>query len=405
MRKRLGQLVLLLLGVGVAALVGELTLRLALPDPDGYYVHAPHLRRTFEPLTELLPGVEGTSETRVNGIGIRGDELQATHSLRILAVGGSTTQCLYLDQNEAWPGRVQDLLVHHYAAPGRIWVGNAGKVGRRSRENVVQLENLLPQIPAVHTVIVMAGANDVLFRLQDDTEYEQMDLRQPEQRQALLGRSFDRYPREFSFFPPTRLALWSVPERLRVAVNVIRNWNRIEDNRGQNYARRRDRRNSSGPLIDELPDLESALDEFEQNLRLMAETAREYETRIVFLTQPSIYRDDLEPELDRLLWLGARGRDSGGFYSAGALARAFADFNARILQVCEDLAVECIDVDRELPKDTRSFYDGMHFNEAGSERVAQLVFDYLKRSAGVAGSPGLRRAPRAPGPAQAVGDG
>jgi hypothetical protein len=30
-----------------------------------------------------------------------------------------------------------------------------------------------------------------------------------------------------------------------------------------------------------------------------------------------------------------------------------------------------------LPKDTRSFYDDIHFNEAGAEAVARALFRYL----------------------------
>lgn len=51
-----------------------------------------------------------------------------------------------------------------------------------------------------------------------------------------------------------------------------------------------------------------------------------------------------------------------------------------MLEVCADRRVECLDLAAMLPKDDTVFYDDVHFNEAGAERVAAAVAERLRRS-------------------------
>src|SRR6185295_4099420 len=80
--------------------LGEAVLRL--PSRDAFYIWPPHLHQEMHPTPEIMPGVSGTARFEVSSLGLRGDELPAARDLRILALGGSTTECLYLDQTEAW---------------------------------------------------------------------------------------------------------------------------------------------------------------------------------------------------------------------------------------------------------------------------------------------------------------
>ena len=69
------------------------------------------------------------------------------------------------------------------------------------------------------------------------------------------------------------------------------------------------------------------------------------------------------------------------YYTAEALARGMAAYNKRLLDICAERQVECIDLATALPKDTTVFYDDVHFNESGSKQVAQILADYLLRHA------------------------
>lgn len=365
--------------LGVALLLGEVLLRGLLPNPDGYYVYPPGLRSEFEPLEAIMPGVSGVSRFAVSSLGLRGDELAPEHTLRLLAVGGSTTQCLYLDQAEAWPQRLQVLLGERWG--GGVWVGNAGKAGRRLPEHRVQLEHLLPAIGGLDAVVMLLGANDLNRRLSEGDDYRPPELGQPEAREALLARAFDLYPREYALLPLRRTALFALVERVQSSIRTRRQWEMIQDRSGRNYQQWRELRARARRIRDEPPDLGTALAAYAADLRGVQGLARSHGLRVVFLTQPSIYRDDLPPELAKLLWMGWVGeRQSTAnqeYYSVNALARAYQAFNGTLLGFCRETGAECLDLEPRLPKDTRSFYDDIHFNESGSEQVARTLFAYL----------------------------
>lgn len=372
------------ISLGAALLLGELTLRLLLPGPGGYFVYPPGLRQEFWPEEALMPGVSGPSRFQVNSLGLRGDDLGSEHTYRILALGGSTTQCLYLDQAEAWPQQLQDLLGERLASRGRIWVGNAGKAGRRLPEHRLQLEHLLPAIEDLDAVVMLLGANDLNRRLNEDAHYRPADPSRPEEREALLERAFDVYPRHHALVPPRRTALWQLVDRAVQRVEIRRHWQMIQDRRGTHYQLWRERRAQASRIRDGLPDLGTALEAYRSDLEAVRDLTGRFGVRVVFLTQPHVYREDLPEELSRLLWMGwvgerqtERGQE---YYSAGALSRAYEAFNDALRRFCRETGSECLDLEPVLPKDTRSFYDDIHFNEGGALRVARAVAEHFAAS-------------------------
>jgi hypothetical protein len=136
--------------------VGETALRAF--GAKTYYVWPPRLHQELHPSPRIMPGVSGASRFAVSSLGLRGDEISPDRDVRILALGGSTTECLYLDQLEAWPRLLQERL-----GP-RVWVGNAGKSGLHTRHHRLQAETLLDQLPRMAAVIVLTGVNDLSAR-------------------------------------------------------------------------------------------------------------------------------------------------------------------------------------------------------------------------------------------------
>ena len=97
----------LLVGVGVntllTAVLAEIIPRPTLHADDSLSIWPPGMERVLRPLPGVMPGIDEDSRFAVNSDGLRGDELLPEHSRRILAVCGSTTECLCLDREESWP--------------------------------------------------------------------------------------------------------------------------------------------------------------------------------------------------------------------------------------------------------------------------------------------------------------
>jgi lysophospholipase L1-like esterase len=152
---------------------------------------------------------------------------------------------------------------------------------------------------------------------------------------------------------------------------------------GLNYDLWRRWRAEAKDVIRQAPDLRMALDAYERNLDAIVDLAQQRSVSIVLMTQPAIWRQDLTPEESAMLWfgwVGPRGeRPNYTYYDVNVLAAAMAQFNARLLQVCRERQLECIDLDRHVPKTLESFYDDVHFNEAGSRLVAEILAQHLER--------------------------
>ena len=345
----------------------------------GYFVWAPEQRQVFEPRAEIMPGVSGKSRFITNAQGMRGRSLSTADRFRILTVGGSTTECLYLDQTESWPWLLQESLSSRWEGDP-VWVGNVGRSGHHSGHHVLQIEKLLDRTPSIDLVVSMVGVNDLLRVLvkRDGKGTHEVGAAQSER--ALLDQAFAVHPgaaSESRFYERTEI--WQRLRNLRRRLAPDHDEEMVQDMDGSVYERWRRLRREAPRIRHALPDLSSALGEYAVNLERIVDRAQERDTRIVLVTQPSLWRGDLSPALEGLLWMGVveLGRE---YYSAAALEEALDRYNATLLEVCGRRGIPCVDLASVLPKDETVFYDDVHFNESGARQVARvLTKDLLAR--------------------------
>ena len=389
--------------VGLASLVIsllllEVSLRLLAPSSSTYSVLIPNLNAVLEPDETIMPGISGPARYSVNSQGIRGSEIRAGRSeYRILAVGGSTTECLYLDQSETWPQLLQEKLAETSAIEN-IWVGDVGRSGTTARDHVVQLKHLADQIPDLETVVVLVGVNDLTVALKQGGEYRlPQPITEPEAEKIQSRKAFLLAPGRFHS-PGTdylldphapafkRSATWQLLKRVRMVIESRRGTNALaQDYHGTIYEVWRSHRQSAAEIREALPDLELPLIEYRQNLNALADIAESYGIQLTIMTQPSLWRDDLSAHEDSLLWLGGVGdfqsEPGRPYYSAAALARGMRAFNLALIQVAQDRGVDLLDLDTRVPKDLRFFFDDVHFTEEGARKVASVLADHLSQRA------------------------
>ena len=361
-------------------LAGEIALRWLLPTPDAYYIWEPNLHFVFNPRPDLVTGVQGETNVVINSQGIRGDELKSTDTYQILAIGGSTTEALYLDQAEAWPYLIQQGLNQNQTG-GQVWVGNAGRSGHNTREHIVQLQHLLPQYPDLDALIVLVGINDFGLRLEQAERYDPAYLDSPGAVEVLMARAFDAFPTRVQALEPyyQQSAVWRLFNQLQTAQAQSNNEVQkvyVQDDDGAFLIKRWQQRQQA-EIREDLPDLSTSLAEYRRNLNHIIDLAETSGVRVILLTQPTLWRPDLTEAEQSRLWFGW-GPNFDYFYSVTALSEGMAAYNATLLDVCQVRQVECLDLASLLPKDTTVFYDDVHFNESGSRQVSQALIDYLR---------------------------
>ncbi len=359
----------------LALLAVELVLRLAWERTDSYRVWTPHLETHFRPQPDAMPGIEGLSVFRINALGFRGAERPSSPDLSILAIGGSTTECLYLDQSETWPELLDGLLEAKLGA--EVWVANAGVSGRNLRDHLVQLEHLMAQAPAFDVVLMLFGLNDFMLRLARDDAFDPHFMDHPDAEQRLLARAFVEVPLErdhVAWFKRTALFRLLRATRLHLAPG-----NTEQDSAGATYATWRANRTNAKAWRTVLPDLGEALAEYRRNLVRAAECIEAAGARCVFATQPAIWSDPLPDGFDARLWMGWVGESQNvpglEYYTVAALRKGLDRYNRITREVAQERGAHLIDLAQAMDGDPRWFYDDVHLTEAGARHTAQLLAD------------------------------
>ncbi len=365
----------------LAAIFLEIFLRLI-----GFTEPIPHARppltrvvTTMDP--QLTPGISGTKVFSTNALGLRGPMPPRFGSAyKVMAIGGSTTICTNLDDSEDWPHLVMEgMNASEKSRP--VWVGNAGISGANTIHHLVLMQ-WLPGVLPVDMMIFLIGVND----LESSLAFEGASTQAFIDRYA--GYQGDLPPgvhwRSETVYPYYRrlkldLLLQQAGQRLRQRLH------RTDDQPVSKFdvaigaVDLVDRKKRAAAKIVPLPDLSTGLKEYHNRVVALANRCRGLQVRCLFLTQPTMWRGDLSPEEQSLLWQGYVGpfRNAKGYVAPGELEQAMDMYNRTLLNVCAQNGLECLDIAPQIPKNTSAFFDDMHFNEAGSRLVAHLITDHI----------------------------
>jgi len=338
------------------------------PDPQDrrVYLRIPNQRFTRHADPATMPGIDATTVFTVNRLGLRGpDNNPAPGSYRVITVGGSATECLNLDDTQEWPRLVMDGLNRDHATPV-TWLANAGQSGDTAVHHLFLLKSL-PVLDEADAWIIMPGINDFQDSLARGGRPTQDALtRVAERRVHGVGMRLSKA----RIILPLRRVLGLGPEPATGEV-VGDDW----------YLRNRGQRSRLPTLP--LPDLSLALAEYHERLLSIGAECQARQKRCVFLTQPTMWRPDLPPEVASLMWFGWIGPRSRpqGYASLADLAGAMARYNDVLLQACRQMNAECLDLAESIPKDTSAMFDDCHFNANGARLVADVIVRYLRARA------------------------
>jgi len=367
--RKLGRVTAYLLFLLVVCLVSsEIFLRFLLPASQGYFIWPPNLHVVFKPTPETTPGVSGDGDFRSNSLGLRSDEPPPDRQQTIYVFGGSTAIDVYLDQKRSWVYQVQTKL-NATSGESKTWVGNLARSSLSTVSNLLIFKYLMPHLPKPDLFVNLVGVNDLQLALKSS---------------YLKDMTMDRHM-SFTFSEMPSQNFWS-------GLAVSRFYQRIKDWRikanmgvtqtygGDGFTAWRKCRAEAPPdkLVDELPDLSAALDQYRRNLHELVKQGNAYGATTIFLTQPTVWSDHIGPaELSQLL-AGGIGPNNvwcvdHRYYSPRALAEGMAMFNHVLLDVCRDLELFCVDLASEVPKRARYYFDDMHYSDAGADLVSDVV--------------------------------
>jgi len=336
---------------------GELLLHVYNPLPfrvRGNRIILPvHQRYTFhnDAATKLDPVTHHTK----NSLGFRGPEppKDFSHRLTILTIGGSTTECLFLSDGKTWTDEMARRLAQSFPD---VWVNNAGLDGQSTYGHLILLRDFVDDLHP-RMAVFLIGANDI-----------GLDAGNPYDQALTPARSAVRSVAAF-FTDHSELA--------GLAQNLVR------------VARTRDAGFGHGQIdITSLRHLEHdaantaatiqkfsmPLPSFAARVAALIEECRRHGIEPVLVTQPWLNGDAIDPATGvDLSTLQVHGAANGRLW--WQVQELYNDVTRRTAKTHDVLL---IDAAREMPKDSRLFYDFMHYTNEGAARLGDIVADEIR---------------------------
>jgi lysophospholipase L1-like esterase len=306
-----------------------------------------------------------------NHLGFRGPELPASADdkrspaanadglrdslLKIITIGGSTTECHFLNDDKTWPW----LLGRRLADSCRnCWLNNAGLDGHSTYGHLVLLNGHVKYLrPSV--VIFMTGINDV--ENNTPTFHDKLNTR--------------------GAFADLGHYLFENSEVLNLLLNLSRGWRaqRFNNTTGgmlvldSTLTRRLPDTVMAGRLALQKPYLEA----YRNRVRQLTDTCLKWGIEPVWVTQANLFGIGRDPVSGVDLELFPTDEKDNRM-NGRLIWEVLEEYNQVVREVCAERAVPLIDLARRMPKDSRYFYDMSHFTNAGAEKVSEILDSGLR---------------------------
>jgi len=345
----------------VALLLLEVFLRVYNPLGQRIYgdqiVLPKNLQRTIR--NDGNPKLDELIQFSTNSIGFRGAEppRDFDRALTVVAIGGGTTECLFLSNGKSWPDVAATFLAPAFDP---FWLNNAGLDGHSTFGHLFLLDQIVgPMRPKV--AVFLIGINDV-------------------GRERPTGREMPT-PRSR---PPLSIRLARHSAIVAAVINLRRRGEATEQDLGHKQVDitalpkiGADRALSSSLLAAHRQQYVPA---YKERVESIVRVSREYEIEPVLMTQPALYGASIDPltlvNLDAIVVSDERRIKAGQV--RGKLAWDVLElYNDAVREVGHEQEVLVIDTAVLLPKTSQFFYDFVHFTNDGASEVGRIVAEDL----------------------------
>jgi hypothetical protein len=293
-----------------------------------------------------------------NHLGLKGEmpPPNFANALTVIAIGGSTTECVLISDGKTWCDSLANKLKQKFKP---FWLNNAGLDGTTTFGHIVLMEDYIVKIrPKV--ALFLVGANEIC--LQAPGDFDRKQLKNPVSGfmascwQAMMNNSevlsyainFHRY------FKANRVGLQTHP------ILNFPEMEQVDFSPEAIQAGLREHR-------------EKYLKPYAQRLKKLIRLCRENSIEPVFITQPAVVGDLPDPltgvNLAKITAWGWNGK---------VLWEIIGLYNEVLSNTAREQQVYLIDLAQEMPKNTKYFYDIYHFSNAGCQQVAAIIAEHLE---------------------------
>lgn len=284
-----------------------------------------------------------------NSFGFRGEEWDLmSNRTKLLFVGGSTTECFHIDDKKHWPYLLSQKLGSSFL------VNNAGLNGHSTVGHISLLNGYLSQLRPDYAFFLI-GINDLATT---DNGGNRFDSKLVEKNMEYYVLQIEEYSRLINLFH----SFYRSYQAFKLGVKDNTEWHLEQPKE-----------------VRPLPQ-----NEMEEILRKHQNAQKGYKKRIleiinickannvkpVFLTQPLLFGEGIDP---------TTGFDLAKYqvtiFSGLQYSQKLELYNQTVRQVCAESENQMIDLAKLLPKDSKYFFDDMHFSDAGCQKISEIIFE------------------------------
>lgn len=296
-----------------------------------------------------------------NSLGFRGPEKPQNFEEyeSIIAVGGSTTECYFVSDDKVWTQVAQDILQRNTP---KIWINNAGLNGHSTFGHSILLRDHVARIKP-KSILFLIGVNDI-------------------GREDLGG--FDKAILKNKYVSSSES---KVKNFLKTAANNSEVFNLMF-----NIAKSLDARDkqifidkvlvlnpkdtlslNESYITEKLKEQDRFIENYVKRVQDLHQQCTNSGIEPIFMTQPYLFGEGTDP---------VTGTDLAKYKlddeRNGELAwRRLDKYNDALREYCIQNSLFLIDTAEKLPKSSEYFYDEMHYTNAGSIRIGQIVANEL----------------------------
>lgn len=281
---------------------------------------------------------------------------------KIVFIGGSTTECMYVTENNRFPYLTGQLMEEN--TNQQINSYNAGFSGNSSIHSFdILLNKILPMKPDI--VVIMHTINDYAILAYDHSYWP---VGTPRSELIIINDYFPKMPKEtfiWHFKSLFRITYPNIYQRIFLLKESIFHPQEQKPTRPQDeWAGRRH-------LIEER-DFDSMQREFNWALQMLITACKTYDITPVLMTQANRIKGNPDEVILKSM---------EPMLNAGITYETFKEeydrFNEIVREVAETNKIPLIDLAKLVPQEKEYLYDTFHYNDNGSKFVANIIAEEL----------------------------
>ena len=295
-------------------------------------------------------------------MGFRGAELPKNRDdyIKIVTVGGSTTECFYISDGKTWT----DLLekgMNKTCGNFRLWFNNAGIDGHSTFGHIILISDFMIELQPDY-ILFLLGLNDI--ERNDLSKYDRNTMKQ------IKTGDFKNF----------LISLCDYSEVLNIALNIKRHLQarKIGFNHGFVDLSKMPETVTPDSIADRIIEehRKKYIPGYETRLETLISLCRNNGIQPVFITQSTCFGYGIDPAAGAdLSRVSIRGFGASREVDGETVWKIVELYNDTTRKVANKESVTLIDLSRLMPKNSLYYYDLVHYSNKGAEVVGKILAD------------------------------